>query len=122
MAFDLARTKLQSRQALHRVLAVSGVYEDSDTPPTGITVRWHNKLARNGALDGGFDVEIIEGIDRLVFAQSELAVALAGAPLTLKSGGTVTIAKYGAVYDLEAQEPDDGPENRYWAVSHRPNE
>lgn len=100
-------------------MAVLAVYEDADTAPTSVTVRQHNKLARAGALDGGFDAEIIEGIDRLVFSQTQLATALDGGPLELRYGGTVTVADYNAVYALEAQEPDDGPENRYWSVTHQ---
>lgn len=114
----IARAKLKGRQALHRALAAPAVYRDTSTPVDGlgITVRWHNKLVRNGAQEGGYDAEILEGIDRLVFQKSDLAVNA----VELKTKGTVTVPfddGSSAVFRLEAEEPEDGPENRYWSVS-----
>lgn len=114
--FDFAALKQRSRLALHGTMAVPAVYEDSQTSATpGVTVRWHNKLARNGKGETGFDAEIIEGIDRLVFQESNLALA----GITLRRNGRVTIDYKGvvAVFTLEAEEPQDGPENVYWSVS-----
>lgn len=122
----IAGLKKQSRLALHRAMAVSAVYQDDSTPPTWITVRQHNRLARNGSMEGGYDTEIIEGIDRLVFNETDLAVNAVvvetglppETPVVLRSAGLVTIPEYkGAKYELEAEEPSDGPESIYWSVS-----
>lgn len=112
-AFDLAVLKAQARQSVHDTLAVSAVYQDDDTQPTGITVRWHNKLARAGALDGGFDVEVIEGINRLVFNEPEIT----SKGITLRHDGRVTIPQYNLTFSLDSQEPGDGPTNIYWTVA-----
>lgn len=111
--FDLAALKASSRQALHECLAVAAFYEDSETPPTGITVRAHNKMVRAGALDGGFGVEVFEGLDRLIFNAPEII----SKNIVLFHGGYVTIPQYGLRYSLEAQEQSDGPVNIYWTVA-----
>lgn len=116
MGYDHARYKQISRQVVHNLLAVSAVYtDDATTQP--LTVRWHNKLARNGAGQPGFDVEIIEGIDRLVFNVTELATL----GLEIQRRGIVTITWPGGVvsqFQIEEREPEDGPESEYWMVSH----
>ena len=124
MPFDFASAKTRSRQVVHSTLAVAAVYTDADhTTPVPVTVRWHSKLARAGALEGGFGVEVIEGIDRLVFNRDELAVAVKadaddpGTPLELASLGVVYIESYDARFSLEAREPYDGPVSEYWTVA-----
>lgn len=79
----------------------------------GLSVRWHNKLARAGNEQGGYDAEIIEGIERLVFNQDQLDAL----GLTLESRGVISIPGYGLQVRLEALEPADGPLNVYWVVS-----
>lgn len=113
IGFDLAALKASSRQSLHTALAVAAVYEDSETSPTPITVRSHNKMVRAGALDGGFGVEVFEGLDRLIFNDPELT----SKGIILYHGGYVTIPQYGLRYSLEAQEQSDGPLNIYWTVA-----
>lgn len=115
--FDFMAAKASSRQSVHDTLAVAAVYEDDNTvAPVPLTVRWHNKLSRAGALEGGFGVEVIEGIDRLVFNRPQLA----SKALELNSRGVVTITapQWSARFSLEAREPDDGPVNEYWSVAH----
>lgn len=111
MTLGVADLKLQSRRALHERLAVSArlpAYPEA----TEITVRWHNKLARAGAQEGGFGVEIIEGIDRLVFSDEQLAAA----GIELGHGTLVEVPSLGATFTIDADEPTDGPHNVYWSV------
>lgn len=121
MAWDLLKAKLKARQALHARLAVSAVYTDeaNPAPGVGLAVRWHTKLARAGNLQGGFDAEIIEGIERLVFQQSELT----SKGITLARGGLVEIAfpeNLGTVvFELDVEGEPDGPENVYWTVTRQ---
>lgn len=117
MTFNFAKYKRQARQTLHGVMAVPAFYQDCDTAATdepNVTVRWHNKLVTNGASQDGFDAQIIEGVNRLVFQEAE--IALAG--ITLRRGGTVLIPDYdNAMFKLDTQAPQDGPENIYWNVT-----
>lgn len=98
-------------------MAAEAVYRETDSGPVteGLTVRWHNKLVKAGSAEGGFDAEILEGIDRLVFQESNLAAV----GVTLKRRGLVDVDYMGvtAKFRLEAEEPQDGPENVYWVVS-----
>lgn len=119
---SLADIKRQARTDLHARMAVPASYSlDGTTVPSPaqisaglvLTVRWHNKLARNGALDGDFQGEIIEGIDRLVFNQDQLDAL----GLTLVRGGVVSIPDYDQYWTLDSQEPSDGPLNRYWVIA-----
>jgi hypothetical protein len=112
----VAELKAECRQVLHENLAVSAFYSDGETPEPAepnCTVRWHNKLARNGALDGNYAGEIIEGIDRLVFQDAELN----SNNLTLRQGGRVRIPDLVATFELDVREPGDGPLNVYWTVA-----
>lgn len=120
MGFDMAQAKAQRRQVVHTTLAVPAFYDDDNLiEPVAITVRWHNKLSRAGALEGGYAAEIIEGIDRLVFNEPELT----SKGVTLYEGGKVSIPSLAAAagspasFTLEAEEPGDGPLNVYWSVS-----
>jgi hypothetical protein len=122
MAVDnnMAEIKAQAREALHEAMGVPATYlDDSLDDPVDLTVRWHHKLATAGAMEGGWDVQIIEGIDRLVFSQTELDEALDGDGLTLRQKGLVTITGYGATYELDFKEKGDGPQNVYWTVIKR---
>lgn len=115
MGFDFAGALLKNRQIVHETLAVPAVYEDPFTKPTGITVRWHNKIVRNGPSEQGYDAVIVEGIDRLVFFESNLATA----GVTLQKNGIVKVPSLGdARFRLEVLERKDGPENIYWMVSN----
>jgi hypothetical protein len=116
----IADHKLKARQAIHDSLAVPAKYEQASTSiaddPLGLrfTVRWHNRLQKIGQLEGGFDAQIIDGIDRLVFNDPQLAAL----ELQLRRGGLVTVAALGnAIFELDSEEPMDGPINRYWMVA-----
>jgi hypothetical protein len=119
---DMAEIKSQSRRVIHDRAAVSAIY----TGPKGSgvigapTVRWHNKIVRPGAQPDGYDVTIIEGINRLIFNISQLATAgLGGVPLVLARTGEVAVESLNATFVLDALEPGDGPESIYWAVSRK---
>lgn len=113
MTFNLATFKRQSRRVLHSIMAVPASYSDGSTDPTPVTVRWHNKVVNQGASPDGYDAVIIQGINRLVFQESELIAA----GINLRRGGRVVIPDYdGATFRLDAEAPQDGPENVYWDV------
>jgi hypothetical protein len=122
MGFDFAEALAKGRRAVHNCLAVKAVYEPAgSTDAVPVNVRWANKLQRAGSLDSGFDAEIIEGIDRLIFSAEELETAKAGSPLELESGGVVTLIKAGAKFRLDEMQPSDGEINVYWLVVRIPD-
>lgn len=125
---SLVDIKVQARSLLHQAMAVPCVYTSpgGDVYPTEaqaaaglvLKTRWHNKIARNGVLTGGspaggYESEIIEGIDRLVFQQPMLDAL----GLVLERTGVVVIPGYGSAWELDSEEPADGPLNRYWVVA-----
>lgn len=116
----LAEIKSQSRSSLHEAMSVPASYDSVDGVTTlpvtaGLTVRWHNKLARQGALEGNFDAVIVEGIDRLVFRQEQLDAL----GITLARNDRIAVPSLGpkAAWTLEHAEDPDGPHNVYWSVS-----
>lgn len=121
----IAELKTQSRLALHRAMAVSAVYTDDNWPDgVAVTVRLHNRLSRNGSQPGGWDSEVLEGIDRVVFNETNLSTeatsVLTGEPVVLVpvTAGEVIIPEYqDARFSLDSREPSDGPESQYWSVS-----
>ena len=132
---SFADIKERGRRALHRALAVPCSIKDDDHPtlpdplldandkPVYLTVRWHNKLSRGGDLTGDY-AEVIDGIDRLIFndenvAEVSDALVLAGeAPLVLARGAEITIPAYkDARYSLDTKEPSDGPLETAWVVT-----
>lgn len=134
---SLIDIKQRARRAIHGKLAVPVTsFKDEDHPdgldfsgleegviaPT-LTVRYHNKLARDGNLDGDY-AEIIDGIDRLIFhdenlAEVSAALVIAGQPaLVLTRGAEVLIQPYqGLRFTLDTQEPPDGPSEVAWVVA-----
>lgn len=130
---SLADIKAKARRAIHGKLAVAALLTD-DAHPTGLIfgddytgpgllVRYHNKIDRTGALDGDYG-EIIDGIDRLVFNDENLADVSAAlvengeAPLSLRRAAVVTIPEYkGLKFTLDTQEPPDGPLETIWGVA-----
>lgn len=124
MSFDFADAKRQARQVVHDYLAVSAVYTSPDgeifgtvnadlTVTGGVTIRWHNKLVRNGAMDGDFSGEIFEGVNRLVFQQPQLDAS----GVVLERLGTIMVPKYdNHTFTLDLEGPSDGPLNVYWNV------
>lgn len=130
---SLADIKLQARRAIHGSLAVPAIYTDDDHPDglifaedytgSGLTVRYHNKLDRSGDLNGDYS-EIIDGIDKLVFSDENVAEVSAAlvdngeAPLVLSRGASVRIEAYkGLTFTLDSQEPPDGPLETRWVVA-----
>jgi hypothetical protein len=126
---DLADIKAQQRRRLHQRAAVPALLYGEGLPDEGIavTVRWHNKITQGGDLDGDY-ATIIEGIDRLIFSDSEIAEINAERleadpsddPITVQRGQWIEIEKYkGAIFDLDSREPADGPEETVWVVARR---
>lgn len=130
---SLADIKRKARRLIHGRAAVAALLTDDDHPTglifppayTGpyLTVRYHNKLDRSGDLGGDY-AEIIDGIDKLVFYDpnvAEVSAALVAAgelPLVLTRGATVTIPEYkGLRFTLDTQEPPDGPDETLWVVA-----
>lgn len=131
---SLIDIKARARRAIHRKLAVPVTsFKDEEHPdglafgdlvsPPTLTVRYHNKLARDGNLDGDY-AEIIDGIDRLIFLDENIAAVSAAlveageAPLVLSRGAEVLIQPYqGLRFTLDTQEPPDGPLEIAWVVA-----
>ncbi|MEN6332975.1 MAG: hypothetical protein ABFE01_01875 [Phycisphaerales bacterium] len=130
---SLADIKARARRAIHGRLGVAATLVDEDHPDglifaedyvgTGLLVRYHNKLSREGDLDGDY-ANIIDGIDRLIFLDENVAevsdalVANGEAPLVLSRGALVRIEEYkGLVFSLDSQEPPDGPSETAWVVA-----
>lgn len=127
----VAQHKTKARRALHQRAAVSAFYQDNTLDaPVEVIARWHTKLSMAGKGEDGFDAQIIEGVNRLVFQGSELTSegrAASNPPLPplpdgldeleLVRGGTVTIPDLGdLVFTLDHREEPDGPLNIYWGV------
>ncbi len=130
---SLVDIKAAARRAIHGRLAVPATLVDEDHPDglifaedyTGerLTVRYHNKIDRTGDLNGDY-AEIIDGIDKLVFLDENVAavsaalVANGEAPLVLSRAAEVTIEGYkGLTFTLDTQEPPDGPAETLWVVA-----
>lgn len=130
---SLADIKLKARRLLHARAAVAATYVDDAHPSglifldgyagPGLAVRYHNKIDRNGDLDGEY-AEIIEGIDRLVFSDENIAAVSAAlveageAPLIVARNAVVTIPEYkGLRFTLDSQQPPDGPLETVWVVA-----
>lgn len=129
---DLVEIKARTRRAIHGRLAVSALYypggsldDPADPAVEGITVRWHNKIDTTGDLDGSYG-SVIEGIDRLIFSQTNLDEVNAERiendldPISLARGALVEITGYqDAYFSLDSQEPADGPEEIAWVVARQ---
>lgn len=125
----IASAKLKARRTVHDRAAVSAFYRaDEVSPPVELTVRWHTKLSLAGKAEDGFDAVIVEGINRLVFQETELTSegrvvrSLAPLPdgmveLELERGGLVEVPSLNAVFELDHLEQPDGPLNIYWGVT-----
>lgn len=132
---SLADIKARTRRAIHGRLAVPATLVDEDHP-TGLifadryegatlTVRYHNKIDRSGGLGGDY-AEIIDGIDKLVFHDDNVADVSVGLvengepPLVLSRGAEVTIPEYkGLTFVLDTQQPPDGPDETVWVVARK---
>lgn len=132
---SLADIKAAARRAIHGRLAVAATLVDEDHPNglifaddyegETLTVRYHNKLAKAGDLTQDY-AEIIDGIDKLVFHDANVAAVSAGleangeAALTLSRGAEITIAEYkDLTFVLDSQQPPDGPSETVWVVARK---
>lgn len=109
-------------------MAVSAFYKDATlADEVEITARWHTKLTMAGKAEDGFDVSIVEGINRLVFQSPELTsegraerslpeLPTGLAALVLRRGGLVRVPSLEATFELDHEEETDGPLNVYWGV------
>jgi hypothetical protein len=130
---SLADIKLKARRLLHARAAVAATLTDDDHPSglifpdgyagPGLVVRYHNKIDRSGDLDGDW-AEVIDGIDRLVFSDENIAAVSAALveagelPLSLDRAAVVTIPEYkGLRFTLDSQQPPDGPLETIWVVA-----
>lgn len=115
MAFDITEAKAKARRLVHGLAAAPASYLDETLDaPVDITVRWHNRIIKADTIND--TSEIISGVERLVFNEEELAAM--DPPLTLRRGGTVTIPRYDNMqFELEFEEPNDGPVTTAWSVS-----
>lgn len=129
----IADIKNRARRTIHGRAAVVALLVDGDHPDGlifapdyaggGLRVRYQNKLARAGDLDGNY-AEIIDGIDRLIFLDDNVAevsaalVANGQPPLVLSREAEITIPEYkGLRFSLDSQEPPDGPAETVWVVA-----
>lgn len=130
---SLADIKAKARRSIHGRAAVPALLVDPAHPAglllgeeyagPGFRVRYHNKIDRSGDLDGDYS-EIIDGIDRLVFNDENIAAVSAALvengqpPLVLQRGAVVTIPEYkGLRFTLDSQQPPDGPLEVVWVVA-----
>ena len=129
----LDEMKAERRRELHDLAAVQANLVDDDHESglifgpyyegEGLLVRYHNKLVKTGDITGEY-ADVIDGIDRLVFLDSNVAEVSAElydngeAPLVLSRGAVVTIPGYkGLKFILDSQEPPEGPEETAWVVA-----
>jgi uncharacterized iron-regulated membrane protein len=113
MAFNFASAKNAARQAVHTTLGVTALYEDDATnAPVEIKARWHNKIELSGDLDSQSYAEVIQGVDRVIFAAADARA------IPVKRGGTITIPDYeNIVFTLALMEPSNGPYTEVWQVA-----
>ncbi len=117
MAFDFAEAKAQAREVVHDTLAVAATYSDSVIAaamqdPADVRVRWHTKHTLVGDIENMGYAQIVEGIDRIVFARADATA------LSVRKGGTITIPQYNdAAFKLDLRLPYDGPYSESWQVT-----
>lgn len=132
MPFDFAAAKALVRRTVHQTFGVRAFYQDSSlSSPVEISARWHSKIDRFGDLDNQQYAEVIQGIDRVIFAAADAR------KYSVKRGGVVTFVDYGSglgvamgspfggedvgppAFSLEAREPNDGPYEEAWVVTRK---
>lgn len=120
---DLAEIKLRMRRAIHGRLAVPALFSFGLIQDVPITVRWGNRIDTTGGLDNSYG-EIIDGIDRLIFLDSDIAAVNAARaidalpPVVLQRTAQITIPQYkNARFGLDQLSPSDGPEETVWVVT-----
>lgn len=132
MPFDFQKVKATARRAVHNTLAVQAYYQDASmSAPIPVKARYHTKLIRGGDLDNSGYAEVIEGVDKVVFAASDAR------KFGFKTGGTITFSSgaggfgvsmgsaFGgeetgsAVFILRSREPNTGPFEEVWDVTRK---
>jgi hypothetical protein len=115
----MAEIKTRARAKLHKLASVPALYFESPsaTESVDITVRWHNKIAATGDLDGQY-AQALDAIDRLVFHTDDLNDPERVAPVVLKRAGEIVIPSFDNVtFSLDQREPSDGPGRVVWTVA-----
>lgn len=119
MAFNFANLKARVRKVVHDTLSVSALYEDSTLNfPVPIKARLHTKVIVQGDMDYAGYAEVIEGIERVVFAVSDAN------RLGVKRGGIISFPDYATVtgvpsFLLDSREPNTGPFEEVWRVTRQ---
>lgn len=122
MIFDWAATKRDARATVFDTFKVAVLYSGlGGVPgPVAVHVKLHGKLVTTGDIGANGLVEVIEGINQVVFNVEELAVGgiVPGPALNPVQGGTVQFPPiYGNVkFRLDAKKPMDGPIDLAWTV------
>lgn len=117
MGFDFAAAKARVHRIVHDTLAVNAVYQDDALPlPVSLRVRWHDKLAATGDLNGeGYPVSI-DTIDRVIFDAGELIQK----GVTISRGGRITFTAEhfaGIVLLIDTRDPKSDSAREIWHVS-----
>lgn len=105
MRFNFAKAKTLVRKVVHDTLSVQAFYKDKTiSVPVEITARWHTRFhVFGGADDNAGYAEIIENLDRLIFATTDARAA------EIKRGGLVWFPQYETGNTVtESGEPADG--------------
>ena len=115
--FDWTEAISKARRVVHDTFRVPVQYE---APGSGgvlvpLFVRWHDRLTLQGNIvDSGY-VDVLQGVDRIIFDREELT---AKSITPLRAGKVHFGDKFqNAVLALEAREPSDGPINEVWKVA-----
>lgn len=121
MPSNWAKHKRSVRKAAHAAFCVDVLYKvDSESDFVQTTARWHEKLVRQGQMEGQ-GAEVYEGIDKVVF-DKEANLALVDidgnpTPLTPQRGALITFPDYNLTVILDTEIPADGPVEEIWLVS-----
>lgn len=132
MAFDFTKVKARARRVVHKTLGVRAFYRDhSMSEPVEIKARWHNKIDRFGDLDNQGYAELIQGIDRVIFAAADAR------RINVKRGGEIVFVDYGSglgvalgsplggsevgppAFVLQNRDPNNGPYQEVWEVTRK---
>jgi hypothetical protein len=115
MVFDWATTKREARATVFDTFKVAVTYTGPGSPgPVGVHVKLHGKLVTTGDIGANGLVEVIEGINQVVFNVEELAVI---GLVPFQNGIIQFPAIYGSVrFRLDAKKPMDGPIDLAWTV------
>lgn len=114
MEFDFAELKRDSRRAVHDLFKVDATYTGpGGATPVPLHVRLHNKIVTTGDLQGNGYVEVLEGVDRIIFNIEELQ----STGVNPVQNGILTFTTYHNVqFYLNTKVPMDGPIDVIWYV------